>query len=59
MPNIKSKSQLRLMEAIIHGAAPQGGKKISKATAKEVVGDVPKGYYKKKNLPERVGKKGK
>lgn len=57
MPNIKSKSQLRFMQAILHGAQPKGknaGKKISKATAKEVIGSPAPGQYK--NLPEKVSK---
>lgn len=54
MPNIKSKAQLGLMQAILHGAKPKGGKKISKATAREVIG--PPGT-KYPNLPEKVGKK--
>jgi hypothetical protein len=55
MPNIKSKAQLGLMQAILHGDKPRGGKKISKATAKEVIGNPAPGQYK--NLPEKVGKK--
>jgi hypothetical protein len=55
MPNIKSKSQLRLMQAILHGAKPKGGKKISKSTAKEVIGSPAPGQYK--NLPEKVAEK--
>lgn len=55
MPNIKSKAELRLMQAVLHGAKPKGGKKISKATAKEVIGEPAPRQYK--NLPEKVGKK--
>jgi len=57
MPNIKSKSQLRLMQAILHGAKPKGGKKIAKSTAREIIG--PKGTMEGKytNLPEKVAEK--
>jgi hypothetical protein len=54
MPNIKSKSQLRLMQAILHGAKAQGGHEISKETAREVIG--PKGTHYGK-LPEKAKKK--
>jgi hypothetical protein len=55
MPNIKSKAQLRFMQAILHGAKPKGGKKgPSKAVAKEVIGNPAPGQYK--NLPEKVAK---
>lgn len=55
MPNIKSKSELRFMQAILHGAKPKSGKGPSKAVAKEVIGNPKPGQYK--NLPEKVGKK--
>ena len=54
MPNIKSKAQLRMMQAIVHGAKPKGGEGPSAATAREIIG--PKGTHYGK-LPEKVKKK--
>lgn len=48
---IKSKSQLRLMEAVIHGYS----NKVPKKVAKEFIDATPKEKFKK--LKERLGKK--
>jgi hypothetical protein len=54
MPNIKSKAELRFMQAIVHGAKPYSGKGPSPATAREIIG--PKGTHYGK-LPEKAKKK--